>query len=184
MQEFRWNDERSAVALALAKGESVEAAAKAHDLNPATIWRWRRHPEFEARIAEEAERIRAAIRNEGIASKQNRIDELNDRHRRLKRVIEQRARRHPELADSDGDPAPGADTGLMVRTVRYMPGGVRVEEWGVDVAMLKHMLDLEKQAAQEMGQWTEKSEATVKTDGAIEIRTVVVEMPADDDGGE
>lgn len=188
MKPFLWNAEREALALALAKGETIEAAIRAVGVSKATAWRWRNYPEFQERVAAEAEAIRAAIRAEGITNKQNRLDALNERHRKMTEVIVARAkanqwRERVEQVDEDDDfdfqgyTAAGAETGLMAHTVTYLKDGRR-EEWAVDVGLLKEMRETEKQAAQEMGQWTEKREDTVNTTAAVRITTIVVEKPA------
>jgi hypothetical protein len=68
--------------------------------------------------------------------------------------------------------APGADTGLLMRTWKQIGSGdsaVIVEEYQVDTGLLKALLDHEKQAAQELGQWSEKARVE---QGPIEFQVV------------
>lgn len=133
---------------------------------------WKRRPEFAARVDEIVEATRKAILAEGIAHRQNRIDAVNDRWQRLQQVIAERARQHEQIDSLQASPAAGASTGLMVLTVRHLPGGGKVEEWAVDTATLKAMLEHEKQAAIELGQWEEKSQVS----GAVLIREYGVSL--------
>ena len=109
---------------------------------------------WQARLAAVAETERQAIVARGIADKQNRIDAYDERWRLMRQVIAARAKSHPTVIPD----AAGAETGLMVLTVRYLPSGGEVREWAVDTGLLKEMREHEKQAAQELGQWVEKQE--------------------------
>lgn len=133
--------------------------------------KWKLHPEFAARVQEHREAWRQEIKNKGIADRQNRVDSYNDLHNRMQRVIEARAVEHADV--------PGGDTGLLVRQAKlvkvYKSDGdpdddddgetlysakrdVIVYEYAVDTALLKEMREHKKQAAQDLGQWTEKQE--------------------------
>lgn len=157
MAEFYWTPKRDRAAELVADDvltdEQIAAELKLH---VRTLGWWKRAPVFQARVEERRKAIRAAIWAEGIANKQNRIDALNNRWQRMQQVIDQRAERHPTVGAAE---MAGASTGLLVLTVRYLPGGGRVEEWAVDTGLLKELREHEKQAATEMGQWSEKTES-------------------------
>lgn len=176
--------QRAAVGL-VARGDRTIVEIAAHlDLNRKTVDRWLRTEAFTAAVAAEQARIREAIRAEGIANKQNRVDALNRRHALMEQVIAERAgysrqalRLAEVLTDEEdgtfrvngreidrGDlinqltedwTAPGAETGLLARTVRYLPGGGKVVEWAVDAALLAELRATEKHVAQELEQWHE-----------------------------
>jgi hypothetical protein len=60
---------------------------------------------------------------------------------------------------------PGGTTGLLVRTYKTLGSGESqrvVEEFTVDVALLKELREHEKQAAQELGHWIAKSDVTTQ----------------------
>jgi hypothetical protein len=84
---------------------------------------------------------------------------------RLHRVIDARA----------GDKtmtAPGADTGLLTRTHKQLGSAEYpnvVEEYQVDTRLLKELREHEKQAAQELGQWSEKAKVE---QGPIDVKIV------------
>jgi hypothetical protein len=95
----------------------------------------------------------AEIRGKGLVELSNRVDALNARWNRMHAVIDKRA------AD-DSMTGPGADTGLLVRSYKTLGSGdsaVTVEEYQVDTGLLKELREHEKQAAQELGQWSEKA---------------------------
>lgn len=169
-QPFRWTDKRKAAVPLLARGDGQEDVARALGIDDATLWRWRQVQEFTAAVEAEGERIRAAIRAEGISRKQNRIDRLNADWNRLQQVIEERAT-DPTLAY-----VPGGTTGLIVRSYKQVGAGKDaqlVEEFGVDVATLKELRAHEQQAAQELGQWDEdKADAAVS--GGPPVRVTII----------
>jgi hypothetical protein len=147
--------------------------------------RWKAHPDFAARVDQQRAALHAALVDQGIANRQNRVDALNERWRRMQLVIDARAITHADV--------PGGNTGLLVRQVKLVkmysstsdPNDVdepdaadvlisakmsqEVAEYAVDTALLKELREHEKQAAQELGQWTEKQEIQ----GSLLIREYV-----------
>jgi len=124
-----------------------------------------------------------------------RADDLRGRKRLLEKVIaeraeyaanveatrraryeatpeEDRAKRYP-----DGLPViPGGATGVFAHGFKGV-ANIMVETWELDSALLAEIRGIdaelratEKQAAQELGQWTEKRELTGKGGGAIILR--------------
>lgn len=119
-----------------------------------TLATWKKQPRFEARRREIVEEVKKALEAEGLANRQNRLNALNDRQRRMAEVIRQRAE---NLKSVPG----GGNTGLLVRQVKGIGKGEEfqvVEEYAVDTALLREMREHEKQAAIEVGEWTEKRE--------------------------
>lgn len=138
-------------------------------------------PDIKAAIDEHL----AELKKQGITLKQNRLDAYNDRWGRLNLVITDRA------ADPTVANMPGGKSGLIVKQLkkvhhRYEPNpddedgepiAVTEEIWeaAVDTGMLKEMRDLEKQAAIEAGDWTEKSE--VSNSGAVRLDLAGMRVP-------
>lgn len=121
------------------------------------IDKWKAHPDFKAEVARILAETRAALVARGIADKQNRLDYLDDRHVRMRRVIAERA------ADPIMAGVAGGTTGLLVHRERVIGAGrnaQRVDEFEVDTGLLAEMRATEKQAAVELGEWTEKQEHT------------------------
>lgn len=154
----RLTDRQEAVARLIAEGgKTDEAIAQEQGLAPKTVQRWRQVEAFTARVQALQDAMAAAVVSEGIALRTKRVAALNDRWNRMQRVIAERAE----------DPAvayvPGGSTGLLVHTVKMIGGGrdaTTVDEYAVDVGLLKELRAHEEQAAKELGQWTEKQEHT------------------------
>lgn len=183
---FKWpgRSERAALLVAEDLKPDVEIA-KEVGVSERQLERWKQHPDFAERVQEHRDAARALIRAEGIANRQNRVDALNDRWLRLHQVIAARAIEHANV--------PGGSTGLLVRQVRLVkvysattnPDDVdepdaadvlisaklsqEVAEYAIDTGLLKELREHERQAAQELGQWTEKQEHT----GELLIREYV-----------
>ena len=123
---------------------------------------WKRHPEFATRVASIIEDMRAALLARGIAAKQNRLDGYNDMYQRLRALIEERGK----AEDVQG--IAGGNTGLLVHRERVIGGGKyaqRVDEYEYDAAVPAELRAVAKQAAQELGEWTEKHD--IKADVLI-----------------
>jgi hypothetical protein len=132
-----------------------------------TIERWKQHPEFAARVQEHRDAWREAIKAKGIAERQNRVDALNDRWHRMQQVIEERAE------DAATARVAGGSTGLIVRDVKGVGKGEDfqlIDIYSVDTGLLKELREHEKQAAQELGEWSEKREISGPGGDAIEVR--------------
>jgi len=171
-----WKYQRAAVLLAEgAKSESDIAAELGID--ESTLWRWKRRPEFAERVRAEATAIAEQVRAASIANRQVRVDAAIDRYQRLRGVIDARAAHYAERrAGGDLKVAPGAETGVMAS--RPKPGKWRtVEEFRVDVGLLKEMRELEVQVAKDLGQWEERQRVDVE----ITIRQLARELGLDEE---
>jgi len=172
---FKWTGRSDRAAVLVAEDlRTDEEIAKEAGVTKRQLERWKQHPEFAARVDQVGEQLRAAVLAEGISRRENRVAALNDRWQRLQQVIEARAEDMPDV--------PGGSTGLLVRQVKLVkvystttnPDDVdepdeadvlisaklsqEVAEYAVDTGLLKELREHERQAAQELGQWTEKSE--------------------------
>lgn len=158
MTAWSWTRQRErAAALAADDALTDEQIAGRLSVSAATLARWKRAPEFACRVAQHVEAFRAAVTGQGVADKVKRIRALQLRWERLHQVIEERAQ-----AAQPGD-APGAGTGLLVKQVRQLGHGAGsrlVEEWTVDAGLLRELREVEKQAAIELWQWTERRDVT------------------------
>lgn len=151
-----------------------------------TIYRWKKEPEFLARIEELRQEARDAVAHLFIAQHSNRMALYNKQALDLLRLKEARSKAHA----SDRD-MPGGDTGTLVKkkTVRVErkkeKGGTDSQlvtvEVNYDRAVDAELRELAKQAAIEQGDWNEKREIT----GAggtplIPIREVLIARPSED----
>jgi Terminase small subunit len=120
-----------------------------------------------SRVDELKNEIAAKMREERISSLQQRIDGYNQRRQKLVAIIGERA--------MAGWNAPGASTGLLTREIKSIGAGnnsKEVEEFRVDTGLLRELRELEKQAAIELGQWTEKRD--VKMDATVNQRAEIL----------
>jgi transposase-like protein len=183
IDDFEWCgvSERAAQMVAVGRLSYADIAGELQ-IDPATLWRWRQDPGFKARVEEHLEDIRSEVRRVGLADLYHRVEALDSRWREMQRVIEERAV-DPTMAG-----VPGGTTGLLVRTVRKVvvedesrDGGGRktsreVCEYALDTGLLKELREHERQAAQELGQWLEKTESKVNVGAIQPIRIVEVRV--------
>ncbi len=106
---------------------------------------------------------REEAKSQAIAMQEYRIARLADIEQRYAQLIEERA------AALDGKVA-GGGTGLLVQQTKIVRSGDEIEvihEYKADVAVTKEIRETLKQAAQELGQWTENKSLTIKQDDLI-----------------
>jgi hypothetical protein len=166
---FRWTVARNRAAALLADDELAdhEIAARC-DVTRRTLTRWKLIPAFASRVAELVREAGDVASRYAIGKKASRLHGLDDRRRRMAQVIEERA------ADPAMQGVPGGKTGLLCHTTKSIGGGDNareVDEYAVDTGLLKELREIEKQAAQELGQWTEKREVggTIRIVAALEL---------------
>jgi hypothetical protein len=106
--------------------------------------------EVRARVEELSAEIAAGTIQLAISDRSARVQALQDRWNRLRAVIAARA------ADPSLALVPGGGTGLIVRSaVRITGSGELHTIYKVDTGLVKAMNDVERQAAQELGQWAD-----------------------------
>jgi len=171
---FRWDSRRDRAAVLVADDTlSEEKIAAELGMTRRHLYRWRHHPVFIERVTQIAQGYVDALKDRGIAERQNRVDALNDRWRRLQTVIDERA--------EDMATVPGGSTGLLVRqtkTVGTGPQAQIIDEYAVDTGLLRELRAHEEQAAKELGQWIEKQDTT---SGGEPVRfTIAIDRRAHD----
>jgi hypothetical protein len=177
---FEWTVTRERAAASLADGELTDQeVADEIGVNRWTVWSWRRHPDFAARVRAITERAAEELERHAIARKARRMRAYDRRWRALQEIIAERA------ADPAMQSVPGGRTGLLVRTVRVVGSGDaarQVEEYRLDAAILKELRELERQAAEEAGQWTTRSEvrAAVACVSVLPDMAELLKMPAEE----
>lgn len=151
---FRWNKARIQAAQLVAEEELTrEEIAQKVGVTRRTVYQWQQHPEFAARVQELLGELEDIAVRYAVGRRARRVRWLNDRVERLHAVIRERA------ADPTVQEVPGGATGLLVRDVKAI-GGAAVELFAVDTGLLRELREHERQAAQELGQWTEKNDLT------------------------
>jgi hypothetical protein len=152
VSEFQWSKAKNDAATLLADDtlSDTEIAEKI-GITPRTLYRWKEQPDFMAKVREHAAALEAVALRYAIAKKRNRVAWLDRDLQRLERVQAARAEEHKDI--------PGGDTGLLVRQVKQIGAGRDVqvvEEYAVDVPLLKEKRETMKQAATELRQWTDQ----------------------------
>jgi hypothetical protein len=121
-----------------------------------TVFNWRCHPEFKARVRSIVEAFADASLDMAIAQKARRVAVLNDNWLAMQELIRSRA------ADPRMQAIPGGHTGLL----KLLPTGGAI----FDDRLLKSMLDHGREAAVELGQRLEKGDYDV-SDAELISRT-------------
>lgn len=182
MPEPRKRKEREEAAQLIAAGELGDSAiAEKVGVTRKSIWDWRRDPEFMAQVDKFVDRISVSLSRRAISYVERRVDALNHRWVGLQRVVDERA------VDPLYASEPGGGTGLLVRRVKRIGSGKNAREFvefAVDVRLLTELRRLEKQAAQELGQWKNKgnsrrSLASPETSAALDLGLELYEDPDD-----
>lgn len=158
VRQWKWTKRKHTAANLLARGELLdkEVAVKV-GVSDKQIQRWKQSSQFADRVKLVAERIGEMASRFAIASKMRRIKALDDRWRRMQQITEERAIYH------EMDDVAGGATGLLVKTLKNVGSGATahdVDEYAVDTGLLKEMREIEKQAAQELGQWPDARKDT------------------------
>jgi hypothetical protein len=123
--------------------------------------RLERDPDIRQHIEDQLETFRRHILQSGMARRELRIQNQNQRHQQIQSIINQR-RRMIDPTDPfympGADLIPGADTGLLTRKLKAVGSGPAqriVEEWELDTSLLQELRLLETQIAVETGQHRE-----------------------------
>ncbi len=120
-----------------------------------TLARWKGDRKFIARVERITTAYADSVLRHGLARKTRRLAVLNDLHEKMLQVITERAG-DPELAE-----VPGGKTGLVTKTLKGIGKGDDfqvVEVYQVDIGTIGKICDVQKQAAEELGQWVKRSE--------------------------
>lgn len=152
-----------------------------------TIYNWRTYAEFQERVASLRSAYRERIRNTSIGVVENRVARMLQELEALDEVESERARVYG--AERFRDAIPGGATGKVVitryRKITVVDNQGRRQEQNVpitkaDTDIVNAKLAILKQAAQDLGQWQEKSDpaGADRLDELIEIARMGPVEPA------
>lgn len=174
MRQFRWTKTKAKAAQLFAAGDLVSAEiASRCKVDPATLFRWKKHPSFIRKLAQYVSRYESDILDQGIALKRKRVQILNTQCYRLLKLIDDRAE------DVAMQGTPGGTTGLLVKETRTVYAGkntIVTERFDVDPIPIREIREHLKQVAQELGQWEQKLELTTPAPVAGGNVSATVEM--------
>jgi hypothetical protein len=161
-EKWEWTGIREEAALLVASDrQSDEAIVDILGIDRKTLWRWRQVDAFRARVDFIRAQLRAEILQHGIAVRENRVRRLDERTRLLDQVMEERG------AMEEHKTVPGWTTGLITHEIVHTKAGNLLDRYRLDTNLLGELRAHEKQAAQEVGEWTEKRVTT--TSGSITL---------------
>lgn len=164
--KFVWDEQRSKAAQQVAEGNLTEhQIAEGLGIGRATVERWKAHPVFQARVKEIVDETTAALKKQGIRIKETRLAKLDRMIRRIEVVIVGRA--------NDMLEAPGGKSGLLARDYKGKDADRAIYKF--DAALVKEYRECLKQAAIELGEWTEKREHTIED--VTPIKTIEAVKP-------
>lgn len=147
-----WTKQRVQAAQLVAQGDLTQAEiAEKLKVGQRSIERWCADPQFQARVASIVEETAQQIKAQGIRLKENRVKNLQARVDKMLELIEKRG---AEMGKNPAEVEIGGATGLLVRA--YDRFGNLIYKF--DAALLREMREHERQAAVELGQWTEKQD--------------------------
>lgn len=139
----------------IAAGNGDVAAASAAGVTDRTIRNWKKDEDFQGLIDDIRSDLDRLTMQRWIAQKHRRIDVLMEQADGMRRLRNARA--------EDLDHIPGGNTGLLVHQVKsigFAENNQVIDEYVFDSALSRELRETLKQAAQELGQWTEKQDIT------------------------
>lgn len=159
--EFKWNASRERAAQMVADDrETDQCIADTVGISKAQLERWKRNPEFAARVQQHVEAWKERILKRGLAVKERRIESYNADFEATEVILRERG---AELAEVCG----GGSTGYIVRDYKGKDADRPV--YMFDAALFRERRAIREQIADELGQLVKRSEITGKNGGAINI---------------
>jgi hypothetical protein len=167
IEPFVWDHKRRRAAVLVALDALPDAEiAQQCAIAKSTLERWKALPAFMGRVQGILEERSAAHLAGGLAERKQRVAYQEARHQALLDIVAERG------ADPSMRAVPGGTTGYLVRQTKMIGVGAtaeRLSEYAVDSGLLTALAAIEKQAAQEVGQWTEKREISGKDGGPVAL---------------
>lgn len=114
-----------------------------------------------------------------ISSRNARVQALQERWDKMRQVITERAVHYAKGGDDESDAiVPGGETGLLVKDFKGKEADQPV--YKVDTGLLAELRNHEKQAAEELGQWTEKRQLTDADGHALQTAITITFVKPDE----
>ncbi|MAG35333.1 MAG: hypothetical protein CL878_03665 [Dehalococcoidia bacterium] len=183
MGNWRWTRPRATACRLVAQGQRTHTEIIAHlGVKRSTFYSWLRNAQFRERLDDYRRKLNEQARHLAIAEPLRRVEALHERRERLLLVVDERAAEYREIRAQEPDryPPDGA-TGLFMRTVKQIGTGDQaqiVEQFALDVGLLRELRELEKQAAIELHQWQQDEYTDSRPLGKVPIREIIIERPA------
>lgn len=172
MAKFTWNAQKETAAVLLAEGKLGTEIATVLDVPYPSFAAWRATPEFKARVEENRAILQKEALSAGVANVADRVRRYNKRWNGINQVFEERATDPSHMA------VPGWTTGLLVHEQKSLGSGelaTVVDLYRVDVGAIKEEREIAKQAAQDLGQWTERTQQSYDLSGLTDEELEVLD---------
>jgi hypothetical protein len=145
---FKWTQRRSQAAQLVADDHLIDEdiAAKV-GISSKQLVRWKKQPEFAAKVDELVAEFDRNVRLRGIAVRARRIESYLADWDHIQTILRERG---AELAEISG-----GKTGYIVRDYKGKDADTPV--YAFDAALFREARALREQLAKELGQWTDKS---------------------------
>jgi len=158
VDRWEWDDrKREAVALLCESDLRIGQIADRLGIHRTTLHDWRQNPEFAAAVRELEQALAEEVNRFTIAKRAERVGGYDERRQLMLRVIRERG----EWFSKNEPSVPGGGTGLLIKRHKIVGQGkdaTALPEYEEATGLLKELRELEKQAAIEAGQWTERHE--------------------------
>lgn len=120
-------------------------------------------PEFQAEVESIKAEIKQALIEQGIAAKAVRLEKYNRIVERIESVIDSRSK------SCAAGLIAGGESGLIAHDVRLTRSGEPIDIGRFDGALVREFRETLKQAAIEVGDWSEKRELSGPHEGPIQV---------------
>ena len=168
--KWEWSTNKVTAAQLLAEDSlSIPQIAQQLGTSESTVDRWRKVPEFQARIKENIAAFRAKLLECGLARKERRLAALTDVYHRQQLIVSARG------ASAEMKSVAGGATGLLTVTWKQFGAGEerqRISEYRVDTALSAEIRAILKQVAQEVGQWGAK-QSQLEIPGTLSVTEIL-----------
>jgi phage terminase small subunit len=145
--------------------QNATEAARIAGYSPKTAYSIANENLNKPEIAEAIQKWRDSVKQQGIASLEYRITQLDLLEQKYFDLIEARSDEHADV--------PGGATGLLVRQIKLSPNGIEVEEYVADTAVTKEIRAIYDDAAKEMGHRATKSETRLSDANGEPFKLVI-----------
>lgn len=157
------------------EGMTTTQVAESVGYPPSVVRMWLRRDDYQAKIREYHELFEEQMMQLSVAQKSRRIADLQTLLNKQKQVIDERATAYSHIPVGGG-------SGLLVKQTKSVgtgPTAYEVSEYVYDSAIVKDILSIHKQAAIELGQWSEKSENVSRVEHQVNVIRFEAQAPRD-----
>jgi replicative DNA helicase len=165
------------VTMACDEGLSNTQIGKKVGFPPSTIRMWLSRPDYKEAIREYYEILEEETFRLAAIHRANRLRKLQEVLDKMDIVMAERAKAYENVNI-------GGKSGLLVKQVKTVgsgPNAYDVAEYVYDSALVRDILSIHKQIAQEKGEWSERKEHNVTITEAVKVIRFETQRRVDDE---